>query len=105
MTRLERLEAALEAIGTKVQVHPGRLDFKHAETLRSMRAGRSVSGSAWFDGGGHFAVLYGYRESKHGDRQVLVSDPLFPDSIVDYDEFVSAYQSAGHWTGTILLQG
>jgi hypothetical protein len=99
----QRLEAALEAIGTKVQVHPSRLDFEHLKL--EIDAGRPVCARiGWFDGGGHFVVLYGYRESKDGDRQVLVSDPLFPDSIVDYEEFVSAYQSAGHWAGTILLQ-
>ena len=99
----QRLQAALEAIGTKVEVHSGRLDFQHLKL--EIDAGRPVCVRiAWFDGGGHFAVLYGYRESKPGGRQVLVSDPLFPDSIVDYEEFVSAYQSAGQWTGTILLQ-
>jgi hypothetical protein len=99
----QRLEAALEAIGAKVHVQPGRLDFQHLKA--EIDAGRPVCARiGWFDGGGHFVVLYGYRESKSGGRQVLVSDPLFPDSIVEYDEFVSAYQAGGHWTGSYLLQ-
>ena len=36
----QRLEAALEAIGTKVQIHPGRLDFKHVKS--EIDAGRPV---------------------------------------------------------------
>ena len=70
-----------------------------------MPAGRSVSGSGGSTEAGTSQSSTAIGNRSNGDRQVLVSDPLFPDSIVDYDEFVSAYQSAGHWTGTILLQG
>jgi hypothetical protein len=58
----------------------------------------------WPDGGGHAVVIRGYRVLASGALQVYVADPLYPSSLVDFDEFTFSYYGDGKWTETELLQ-
>lgn len=58
----------------------------------------------WAEGGGHFVVLSGYRQSPSGGSKVEVEDPGYGQSTVDFDEFLTAYKDSGRWTATFLLR-
>jgi hypothetical protein len=58
---------------------------------------------AWANGGAHFVAIDGWSGTAD-NPQVHVADPLFPDSTVGYNEFVSAYQGSGQWTATFLVK-
>lgn len=96
-----RLEPALEVAGKRFLAQPGHLDF---ETLKqNIDRGHPVCAFIeWFDGGGHFAAISGYRESPSGPL-VHISDPFFVDSILPYEEFVSFYQNGGRWTRSYVF--
>jgi len=57
----------------------------------------------WDGGGGHFVVVDRYVELESGEQLVHVLDPLYSNSTLYYDEFVSEYQGDGQWTGTFLV--
>jgi hypothetical protein len=58
----------------------------------------------WPSGGGHAVVIRGYRVLASGALQVYVADPLYPSSLVDFDEFTFSYYGDGEWVETELLQ-
>ena len=96
------LTAALEAVNRASRRVPRALSFE--ETTRELDEDRPVCVRiGWFDGGGHFVVLSGYRESGGGILQVQVSDPWYPNSTVEYDEFRTNYYELGQWTDTYLF--
>jgi len=53
----------------------------------------------WYGSGGHFVVIYGY-----SNNTILVADPLFGYSAIEYDKFPDQYQDRGKWTGTYWVQ-
>jgi hypothetical protein len=65
---------------------------------------------AWRGGGGHFVVITGYRITSAGRQMLEIADPLFPNSIIWYDDFVWSYQNVeqpnggGFWTHTFLVK-
>ena len=96
------LQDALSAVGRLRGTLQRALDFPEIRQL--IDAGQPVCVRIqWESGGGHFVVLSGYRQLASGDQLVEVSDPFFADSIVEYNEFVGAYQGSGQWTGTFLV--
>lgn len=96
------LQDALRAVGRLRGTLPRPLDFQ--EIQQQIDSSQPVCVRIqWDGGGGHFVVLSGYRQLASGDQLVEVSDPFFADSIVDYNEFVNAYQGNGQWTGTFLV--
>jgi hypothetical protein len=81
---------------------PGTLTFE--EVCREIDQRRPICvGITWDSGGGHFVVVRGYRLLSSGARQVYVADPLNPSSLLDFDEFTSAYMGDGEWTETDLV--
>ncbi len=57
----------------------------------------------WFDGPrGHFVVITGYSVSRTGEGWLDIADPLYENSTLPYDVFVSAYKRQGHWFNTYL---
>ncbi len=101
-----KLQDALEAVGRLRETLPRPLRFE--EIRQEIDAFLPVCVRiGWNGGGGHFVVISGYHESPSG-AQVDVADPLFPNSTMYYDDFVSAYQtgvtSGGEWTATFLLE-
>src|SRR3954452_6554094 len=86
------LHQALTQAGTRAQAFKGRLRFE--DVCTELNEGRPVCVRiVWFDGGAHFVVIYGYRVTASGERQLFIGDPFYPDSIVEYEEFISAYQN------------
>jgi hypothetical protein len=56
----------------------------------------------WDNGGGHFVVIDEATELTSGTQLVHVLDPLFANSTILYEDFVSEYLGDGQWTGTFL---
>ena len=52
----------------------------------------------WARGGGHFVALYGYDDSDPDHLLVVVGDPWYGASIVDFDTFTTNYLGMGSWT-------
>ena len=102
----QHLEDAFASIGRPVRkVQAGFLSFD--EIKREIDSHRPICVRIqWRAGGGHFVVIYGYRESKKGRKLVVVSDPspIFANSVLEYARFVDDYQSLGAWTHTFLTQ-
>lgn len=104
-----KLQDALDAISRLREILPRALLFD--EIRQEIDAGQPVCARiGWNGGGGHFVVVSGYRQTVSGTQLVDVADPLFPNSTVLYDEFVSAYQNTeepeggGQWTATFLVR-
>jgi hypothetical protein len=80
--------------------------FLTFEAIRSeIDAGRPVCVRIQWSGedGGHFVMISGYSVSASGEEWVDVADPFYEDSIVPYDQFVTAYLNAGEWSDTYLV--
>ena len=64
----------------------------------------------WRGGGGHFVVITGYRLTKSKRRMLEIADPLFPSSIMWWDDFLSSYQNVeqpdggGFWSHTFQVK-
>jgi hypothetical protein len=64
----------------------------------------------WRGGGGHFVVITGYGFGKSGRQMLEISDPLFPKSLMWYDDFVWSYQNVeqpdggGFWSHTFQVK-
>ena len=60
----------------------------------------------WFGSGGHFVVISGYAVSKSGRKLLSVRDPFYHDSVLEYEEFASAYlMGRGSWTDSFFIKG
>ncbi len=80
----------------------GSLTFEQVK--REIDRGRPVcAGIRWKSGTGHFVVVRGYRVLGSGAQQLYVADPLYPSSLVDFNEFTVAYYGEGEWTETDLV--
>jgi hypothetical protein len=102
------LSTALHTVKRFKKLQNGPLEFEQIKD--EIDGGHPVCCRiAWRAGGAHFVILWGYRELNSGVQQVEVADPFFADSIVSYDQFVTAYGSidqpgGGEWTHTYLTQ-
>lgn len=72
----------------------GELDAGHPVCVRI----------AWHGGGAHFVVISGYYVSPTGVRTVEVSDPWYPNSTRDFDQFPEGYHGGGDWTASFLVK-
>jgi hypothetical protein len=102
--RARNLDDAFANIGRDVDFVETPLSFVRVKG--EIDAGRPVCARiVWRKGGAHFVAIFGYRESKRGRQFVLVSDPLFADSIVRYQTFLTDYQMIGEWAQSIVMRG
>jgi len=101
--RADDLRYALSSVRRFRQMFEGQLSF---ESVRdSIREGFPVCARiGWYEGGGHYVVITGYRTTTSGERYVAVADPAFPSLTWLYDEFRDAYCGHGTWTHTYLVQ-
>jgi hypothetical protein len=58
----------------------------------------------WSGGGGHFVAIYGYDDSDATKLLIVIGDPWYGVSIVDFDVFVSDYLGSGAWTHSYFIQ-
>jgi hypothetical protein len=99
----ETLQKALKVVDRLRGIRIGPLTF--AQLRQEIDAGHPVCARiAWNDGGAHFVVISGYYESPAGVRTVDISDPWYPNSIRDFDQFPGAYHGGGKWTATFLVK-
>jgi hypothetical protein len=52
----------------------------------------------WAGGGGHFVSIYGYDDSDATKLLIVIGDPWYGVSIVDFDVFTNNYLGMGSWT-------
>ncbi|AWN45561.1 hypothetical protein DK419_03850 [Methylobacterium terrae] len=56
----------------------------------------------WYGGGGHFAVVKGWRIGSGGDQYLNIADPFYLEQEVAFNEFPSLYHGGGNWTHSYL---
>lgn len=101
------LELALQKVGRFKQIFAGPAKF--ADVCAQLNANLPVGARiAWNQGGAHFVVITGFTVSPSGQQVLSIADPLFRNSTVYYNDFVSAYQAktngGGKWTHTYYVQ-
>jgi len=97
------LQDALKAIGRFKDAVGRRLRFTEIQTEINIRRRPVCVRIGWEEGGGHFVMIDQFIELTSGDQLVHVLDPLYPNSLIHYDDFVSEYQGDGRWTGTFFV--
>jgi hypothetical protein len=101
------LEDALSTVERFNQIIEGSVTFE--DVYQQLNAKLPVGARIrWYQGGAHFVVITACSVSPSGKQVLTISDPLFPDSTVYYNDFLSAYQAktngGGEWTHTYYLQ-
>jgi hypothetical protein len=102
--RVNRLDPPLTRLG-RLRGRPLFRTLTFVEIQKEIDAGRPIAVRVgWREGGGHFLAIYGYHVTPGGIPQLLLGDPFYGDSRVNYDHFTTAYQGSGTWTDTFLLE-
>ena len=104
------LETALSAVNTLTgqslndQTLSGKI-ITFGAVRQQIDSGRPVCARIqWFgEQRGHFVMISGYSLGQSGEQWVDIADPYYDDSILPYDQFVSAYLDAGEWSDTYLV--
>ncbi len=52
----------------------------------------------WFNGGGHFMVIFGWQVTAGTASYVDIGDPIYGNSHITYSAFCNNYRNAGAWT-------
>jgi hypothetical protein len=100
------LELALSKVGRfkKMFLGPAKFADVCAQLNLNLPVGARI---AWNQGGAHFVVITGFATSTSGQQVLSIADPLFPNSTIYYNDFVSAYQAktngGGKWTHTYYV--
>jgi hypothetical protein len=101
-TALKKIHKWRKSLNPDPLTGPGTLTF--AEVQREIDRGRPVCvGIRWYQGGGHFVVIRGYRVLASGAQQLYIADPDNPSNLVDFYEFTNAYYGEGTWNSTDLV--
>ena len=101
--QLETLIDALKDIHYLSRTIVGTVSFE--EIQKEINRRRPVCARIeWTGGGAHFVVISGYEVLPSGARHVYIDDPFNTPSIVDYDEFKTAYCGDGEWKDTYLVR-
>jgi len=88
------LQKLLKRVGHLARRNAGSIKFN--KVCAEIKNNRPVAAHIiWDGGGGHFVVLAGFDSNL---RKVLIRDPLFADTWMDYDIFRTQYQGEGRWT-------
>ena len=96
------LEDALDKIGKRGDVLPRSLSFE--EIMNQIDQGMPIGVRiGWFDGGGHFVVIRGYRKATGASSSVSPTLGLWTRSSIAM--FHVSYLGRGEWTDTFLLKG
>ena len=99
------LRTVVDQLGWSLIVKMGTPPLTFDEIRSEIDLGHPIAGHIlWLGGSGHYLVICGYRESDSGLRQLIISDPLFPDALVDFEDFCTNYQSEGTWDQAVVLE-
>lgn len=97
------LQDALKVVDRLYGIRIGALTFD--QVRQQIDAGCPVCVRiAWSGGGAHFVVISGYHLSPAGVRTVDISDPWYPNSVRDFDQFPQGYHGGGTWTATFFVK-
>lgn len=97
------LQNVLQLNDNLESVSAGRLSFGAVQT--EIGNGSPLgSRIGWSGGGGHFAVITGWRLGESGVEYIDIADPIFLNSQIAYAEYASSYQSGGDWTHSYRTQ-
>jgi hypothetical protein len=96
------LDRALSGLGNLASVSAGTTPFP--DLIAQLNLSRPIGCRiGWFGGGGHFVAIDGCDPSS--PNQILtIKDPIYGTSVLPYNTFATAYQSAGSWTTSYLTQ-
>ncbi len=105
------LDKALTRVGCLLSMASGTLSFATVKSLINTTR-PPCARQGWSGGGGHFMAIVCHFEGLLGlilgagstAKRLRISDPWYGDSVVDYDVFVSGYQSSGTWTHSYRTQ-
>lgn len=90
------LDLALQRTGNLDAFAGGTTSF--ADLRTEIDAGQPLGARiGWSGGGGHFAVIEGYKPGP-GDQRVAIDDPWYGASDLTYNTFATSYQGSGSWT-------
>jgi hypothetical protein len=90
------LDDALQRTGNLNAFSGGAASF--ADVRTEIDSGRPLGVRiGWSGGGGHFAVIEGYKPGP-GTQRVAIDDPWYGASDLTYSGFQSGYQGTGSWT-------
>lgn len=108
--QVEFLEKALSRLD-RIDGVPVRFGLSFADICESIDNRMPICARiGWNGGGGHFVLICGYRKTSSGRQLLEIADPLFPSSLVPYEDFISGYQNmeqprgGGKWTHTYRLK-
>jgi hypothetical protein len=90
------LDRALQRTGNFDGFSGGTTAF--ADVRTEIDAGRPLGTRVgWSGGGGHFAVIEGYKPGPT-EQRVAIDDPWYGASDLTYNTFATSYQGTGSWT-------
>jgi hypothetical protein len=90
------LDRALQRTGNLDGFSGGTTAF--ADVRTEIDAGRPLGTRVgWSGGGGHFAVIEGYKPGPT-EQRVAIDDPWYGASDLTYNTFATSYQGTGSWT-------
>jgi hypothetical protein len=94
------LDRALQIVG-RLTGAPTAGPLSFAQVQQVINSGNPVCVRiGWYQGGGHFVVISGW-QAQPGQQNVIVDDPYFGRSTLDYNQFCTAYRNGqGTWTHT-----
>jgi hypothetical protein len=90
------LDRALQRTGNLNAFSSGVTSFAGVRT--EINGGRPLGVRiGWSGGGGHFAVIAGYKPGP-GEQRLAIEDPWYGASDLTYADFQSSYEGTGSWT-------
>lgn len=90
------LDSALQRTGNLDSFSGGTTSFAGVRT--EIDSGQPLGARiGWSGGGGHFAVIEGYKPGP-SEQRVAVDDPWYGASDLTYNTFATSYQGTGGWT-------
>lgn len=100
--KVQRLDKVLQITGNLVEfiqstVPPIEPPISFEKVKSEIDNGRAVcSRVEWFDGGGHFQVIIGWKIGG-GERYLIISDPIYRETEIVFSSFASRYEGGGKW--------
>lgn len=98
------LDRALAITGNFVSYSSGKASMA---TITGEINGDRVLGMriGWSGGGGHFTIIYGYKDcGSTGTQNVYVGDPWYGSSVQAYRSFPAGYHGGGSWSGSYFTK-
>lgn len=98
-----RLHEAMALTNNFVGLVPSPMSFSKIQ--QEVNSGRPVGTRVgWNGGGGHFQAIVGWTVGVSGDEYLHISDPIYLETQILFQEFAGKYQAGGNWNYSYLSQ-